>query len=576
MLTLRVTKVIAGLVLVSVVHTTIHFVRGQDDRHAQTVQEAADSYPLFTGLGSFDRLVTTSTESAQRYFTQGLAFLYAFNHDEAQRSFAHATKKDPNCAMAWWGIAMANGPHINRPAVTEQQAETAVKALAAARKIIESGAGSGGGPTASTVSPIEIALIDAAEKRYASPQPEDRKPLDEAFANAMREVWKTFNSDPDVGSIFAESMMDLRPWDLWQADGMPQPGTEEVVQTLERVLELAPNHPLALHLYIHAVEASPHAEKAREEADRLRDLQPGLGHLVHMPSHIDIRLGQWAPSIVANEKAIAADEAYREISPRQDFYRIYMAHNRHMLVYSAMMIGRSQLALEKINEMAAGMPEEWIKENVLMADGFAAQPLEVLVRFGKWDEILHAPEPPEYLPVSRALWRKSRAIAFATRGDLQNACREQEAFAVSLAAVPAEGIVGNNTAADVLKIAELLMQGEICYRQGHVEAGLAKLREAIPLEDKLKYNEPPDWMNPVRHALGATLLQESRGAEAEAVFRKDLAIHPNNGWALFGLARSLELQGRTDEAAKVRAEFATIWRDADIQIQSPCLCQPGN
>lgn len=561
--------------LVVVVATGLSAIPTWAQSHPNGEQaQVQDSVPRFSGLGSLRRTVTTKSPAAQEYFNQGLAFLYAFNHDEANRSFQQATKEDPDCAMAWWGIAMANGPHINKPVVSAEQAEAACRALEKACQIIGSAATRG--PSAvDRVTAVEADLICAATTRYANPQPEDRKPLDEAFAAAMRYVWKKHPSDPDVGAIFAESMMDLRPWDLWTPDGHAQPGTEEVVQTLETVMEMAPQHPLALHLYIHAVEASPKPERAVAPADRLRDLQPGLGHMVHMPSHIDVRLGNWEAAIVANQKAIAADDAYQKISPKQGFYRIYMAHNRHMLGFAAIMIGRSRLATDMINEMAAGMPSDWIKENAALADGFTAVPLEVMVRFGKWDEILKAPEPPDYLPIARSLWHKSRAIAYATKGDLESALREQEAFSAARKTVPEEGVVGNNKAADILAVAEQLMAGEILYRQGKVEEAVAALRRGVELEDKLKYAEPPDWLNPVRHALGAVLLQESRGADAESVFRADLAIHPHNGWALFGLARSLELQNRADAAAQVRAEFETVWRGADIEIKSPCLCVPG-
>ena len=548
----------------------------QEEKTTDDSQANSECVLEFTGLGSFGRKVTTSSPLAQQYFDQGLCFLYAFNHDEANRSFQHATRIDADCVMAWWGIAMANGPHINRPMVTAEQAAVACGALEKAQAII-GGANSEAAREVQSakVTPVEIALIRAAKSRYSSPQPDDRRPLDEAFAEAMREVWKEFGDDPDVGAIFAEAMMDLRPWDLWMPDGEPQPGTEEILKILETTLAKSSRHPLALHLYIHALEASPHPERAGRAAERLRDLQPGLGHLVHMPSHIDVRLGHWEAAILSNRKAIDADQAYLEKSPQQDFYRIYMAHNRHMLAYAALMTGQSRLAEDMVTEMVQAMPTDWIKENAAMADGFTAIPLEVQVRFGQWDKILQSPEPPDYLPIARTMWHKSRAIAFATMGELENALKEQDAFIAARAVVAEEGIVGNNKAADVLAIAEHLMTGEILYRQGKVAESVAKLRTAVELEDKLRYDEPPDWINPVRHALGAVLLQESLGAEAEAVFRADLVIHPNNGWALFGLARSLKLQDRTSEAAQAQASFDAAWRHADINIKSPCLCQPG-
>jgi tetratricopeptide (TPR) repeat protein len=523
--------------------------------------------PLYAGLGNFGRKITTSSPEAQRYFDQGLCFLYAFNHDEAIRSFEYAANVDPSCPMARWGIAIANGPHINNAIVPPERAKAAWNALTKARE------------AAGAAAPVEQALIAALFKRYADPQPEDRKPLDEAYAAAMREVYRKYPSDADVGALFAESMMDLRPWDLWMADGKPQPGTDEIVATLEAVLANSPNHPLAIHLYIHAVEASPHPEKADAPADRLRDLQAGLGHLVHMPSHLDVRQGRWSQSIIANQKAITADRNYREQSPEHGFYNVYMAHNHHMLAYSAMMCGQSKRAIDAINEMARGIPAKWVQENTAVADGFTAMPLEVLVRFGRWDEVLAAPEPPEYLPIARALRHCARGIAHAAQGKLPEAKNDQVAFAAACKNIPEGAGVGNNTAENLLKIAAHLLAGEILYREGQVEPALiekaiAELRKASAIEDTLRYSEPPDWIHPVRHSLGATLLKERRAAEAEQVYREDLARQPNNGWSLYGLAQSLHQQNKHAEAAQIDTRFAEVWKDADIKITSSCYCQP--
>ena len=518
--------------------------------------------PLFEGLGGLSRKVSTESPEAQRYFDQGLAFMFAFNHDEAIRSFRRAAELDPKCAMAQWGVAIANGPHINNPVVAEDKARAAWQALGAA-KALTAGA-----------SPVEQALITALSARYADPQPEDRKPLEQAYADAMRPVWKAYAKDADVGALFAEALMDLRPWDLWMADGEPQPGTEEVLSTLEAVLALDPRHPLANHLYIHAVEASTSPGKAHRAADSLRDLQPGLGHLVHMPSHIDVRRGRWFEAITANAKAIEADRRYRELSPRQGFYRLYMAHNHHMLTYAAMMTGQSHLAIKTIREMVGGIPPDFFKENPFV-DGFMAMPLEVLMRFGKWDDILAEPAFPEYVPISHALQRYARAVALAARDKVAEAEKEQAAFLEARTRVPKEAFFGNNTASDILDVAELLMRGEILYRAGKTEEGLAALREAVAREDRLRYDEPPDWIQPVRHALGAALMQSGRFGEAEAVFGEDLAKLPDDGWALYGLARSLQLQKKNEEAAAVFARFDTVWRKADIQLRSACLCFPG-
>lgn len=530
---------------------------------AQADESLTPAVPLYGGLGAHGRKVTTSSPKAQAYFNQGLCFLYAFNHDEAIRSFRQAAQYDPDCPMAWWGISLANGPHINDPSVSAGRADAAWEALATARRIAASG------------TDTEQALIAALAARYANPNSEDRKPLDEAYAVAMRKIYLARPDDADVGALFAESLMNLRPWDLWTADGTAQPGTEEIVATLEKVLAQAPRHPLALHLMIHAVEASPQPEKAKPAADTLRELQPGLGHLVHMPSHIDVRRGHWAQAITANVKAIAADRAYRAQSPRQGFYRVYMAHNHHMLAFAAMMRGQSELAIATINEMAREIPADWVKDNAAMVDGFTAMPLEVLVRFGRWREVLAAPEPPEYLPIARALRHCDRGIALAAQQNVEQARLEQAAFRAAQGALPAEARFGNNSAADLMKVAEKLLAGELLYREGKADEGLAALREAVRNEDKLHYAEPPDWIHPVRHALGATLLDAGRPAEAEAVYREDLARLPGNGWSLYGLARSLRLQGKNAEATEINARFDEAWREADIKINSSCLCQPA-
>ena len=519
--------------------------------------------PFFEGVSACRREVTTDSPEAQRYFNQGLAFLYAFNHDEALRSFEQAAAIDPGCAMAWWGIALANGPHINHPVLPRERAVAAWAALENAHAQNDDETGT------------EIELIEALSHRYAAEPPEDRKALDEAYAAAMRTVWHANPTDADVGALFAESMMDLRPWDLWLPSGEPQPGTDEIVGTLEAVLTQAPNHSLGLHLYIHAIEASPHPERAAAPADRLRNLQPGLGHLVHMPSHIDVRVGNWAKAVEANAKAVKADRGYRERSPHQDFYRIYMAHNHHMLAFAAMMQGQRQQATEAIQAMVREMPADWVEENALFADGFQAMPLEVLVRFGRWDAILNAPEPPEYLPVSRALRHAARGIAFAAKHEPAAARKELAEFIEARKRVPESAVVGNNKACDVLDVAEHLLTGEMLVREGDVDTGIGALRKAVASEDALKYSEPPDWIHPVRHALGANLLAVGRPADAEAVYLESLDRLPNDGWALYGLARSLRMQGKKAEAAPHEKLFAEAWKDADVTITSSCYCQPG-
>ena len=527
--------------------------------------EPPASVPIFDGMGSHSRAVTTSNPEAQAYFDQGLRFLFGFNHDEAIRSFTRAAELDAGCAMAWWGIATANGPHINFPAVPAERAREAWTASEKAREAAQE----------SEQKPADAALIGTLAARFANPQPEDRKPLDEAYAAAMREIAARFPDDADVGTLFAEAMMDLRPWDLWTREGAAQPGTDEIVATLEGVLAKSPDHPLANHLYIHAVEASPNPEKGMAAAERLRTLQPGLGHMVHMPTHIDVRTGNWEKAVASNALANEADVSYRErAGKKQGFYGLYMAHNRHMRAFGAMMLGRSHEAIGQIRIMVAEMPEEWRKEYVAIADGYLGMPFEVLMRFGKWDEILSESEPAGTFPIARALRLYARGVARAAKGMTREARAEQALFLAHKATIPADAMFGNNAAADLLAVAEHLLEGEIAFREGKIEEGLASMREAVKREDALRYDEPPDWIQPVRHALGAALLQAGRLEEAEAVYRRDLEIHPRNGWSLYGLARTLEL-GKRPGASTVRARFDDVWKSADFKISSSCLCQPG-
>ena len=521
--------------------------------------------PLYEGLGSYSRKITTDSPEAQRYFDQGLAFLHGFNHRAAIRAFQQAAEIDPRCAMAHWGLALACGPHINLTVVPPPAAELAWKELNLARK------------NADYASPVERTLIDALGKRYANPQPADRSGLDRAYANAMRDVWRNFPNDPDVGALFAEAMMDLRPWDQWTAQGKPQPGTDEILATLDAVLKLNPNHPLANHLYIHAVEASPNPQRAIAAADRLRNLQPGLAHNVHMPSHIDIRTGQWLKAVDTNAKAVEADQRYRKIFGQpKGFLNVYIAHNRHMLAYAAMMTGQRDLAMKHIRAMVAEMPADFLKENVLQTEGNVAMPLEVMVRFGLWNDILTEPEKyTEKMWFTRAFHHAARAIASAAKSSTTNARNEQRIFLELTRLVPKETSLGNNSCEAILGVVTPMVEGEILVAEGQVDRGIEELRAAIQQEDALKYDEPPGWLIPVRHSLGAVLMKQQRFAEAEQVYREDLARLPDNGWSLFGLAETLRRQSKNaDEASETQAKFEKVWAKADLKITTSCLCQP--
>lgn len=518
--------------------------------------------PLFDGLGKHSRKVETKNPKAQQYFDQGLMFMFAFNHDEAVRAFQQAAKIDPECAMAYWGIALASGMNYNDPNVTPERAKVSSDALARARERIE------------RESIANRALVSALTARYPDPSPNERQTSERAYSEAMKAVWEKHPKDADVGALYAESLMNLRPWDLWKDDGKPQPETPEILRALEAAMVVDPSHPLAHHLYIHVLEASPEPGKADASADALRGKHPALGHLLHMPSHIDIRRGRWQQAIDANLLAIDADNNYQKTVPEQGYYQLYMAHNFHMLTFAAMMQGESELALKTIRQMIASAPPKWVakKENAAIIDGLLAMPLEILKRFGRWDEIQKEPEPAEAFPIARAMWRYNRGVAFAATGKIGNARETQKSFRVAVKGIAENATFSNNKASDLLAIADQALEGEILFREGKRKDAIAALRAAMAREDKLRYAEPPDWFVPVRHALGAILLRDNQAEEAEKVYRDDLRRWPDNGWSLHGLAKTLEALGRKEDAAKVNARFKDVWKRADVTIQSSCFC----
>ena len=513
----------------------------------------AAKVPLFANLGTYHRPITSRSPKAQRYFDQGMALLYAFNLEEAERSFAAAAAADPRCAICHWGVAMALAPHINLPALPERTA-AAHRAAAQAVKL------------AKGASPVEKALIAAVAKRSADPPPADpeaQRALDTAYADAMREVAKRFPVDMDAQALFAEAMMDLRPWDLWTADGKPQPGTEEIVATLERALALDANHPGANHYYIHAVEASPHPEKALDAADRVGALIPGAAHIVHMPSHIYARVGRWDQASEANRQAIAVDRAYIEQTHPQGFYFMYVAHNFQFLQATAAMEGRSAEALANARQVVAHAPLEMLRQ-MPGNDFVLGYPVWILVRFDRWAEVVAEPAPPVGFPYANAVWHAARGIAFARLGKLDEAAAEEKAVARAAAELPAGATEALNPAAALAGIARDLTAGEIAAARGDWPAAIERLESAVKAEDGLRYNEPPDWYLPTRHALGAALARAGRAAEAQKVWEEDLHRQPENGWALAGLAASLRQQGKAGEAEPVEARFRQAWSGADV------------
>lgn len=528
-----------------------------------TSPPTASGARLYTGFGNYSRSVTTDSPQAQAWFNQGMQLLYGFNHDEAIRSFEQAAILDPDCAMAWWGVSYAHGLHINNPAMTEEQSqggyEAATKALAALD-----------GET-----PAEQALVRAVVTRYAWPAPDDRKPLDLAYADAMQAAWRAHPDDADIGALYAESLMNLQPWDLWTHEGEPEGRTVEIVATLETVMSIDPQHPGANHFYIHAVEASPHPEKAVPAATRLSDLVPGSGHLTHMPSHIWIRTGQYDVAADTNARAVEVDASYFKIAPAPRFYSLYYVHNLHFLTYAAMFEGRYETAMDAARRLQREAPESFIRAFTPVADGLTPITFHVMIRFGKWDDILNEPEAEEYRLISRATRLYARAIALAATNRPAEARAELAKFDELVKTIGEEWFVGNNPASSVLPISRKMMEGEILYREGDKAAAFAALRDAVTLEEALNYDEPPGWMQPVRHALGALLLESGEAAEAEAVYRADLKRHPNNGWSLLGLSLALEAQGKTEEAATTAAALSKAWARADVRPTTSCYCATG-
>jgi tetratricopeptide (TPR) repeat protein len=518
---------------------------------------------MYEGFGNYQRPIQTESESAQAFFNQGMQLLYGFNHDEAIRSFEKAAEKDPASPMPYWGIAYANGININDPAMTEQRSTNARAAADEAIKRI-------GNATA-----VEAALVRAVDARYAKIIPDDRKHLDRAYAAMMGVAYKQFPDDPDVGALYAESLMNLQPWDYWDVDGKPKGRIEEIVAVLESTIEKHPNHPGANHFYIHAVEASNDPDRAVAAAERLEDLVPGSGHLTHMPSHIYIRVGRYDDAATSNRFAIKADRNYFKTAPAPKMYAVYYAHNLHFLAFAGMMSGQYEAAMQAARDLEAEMPEDALKAYAGLIEGIMPSTLHVMIRFGKWEEILQEPQYPEYRLVSRAVWHYARSIAHSALGNTDDARKELVAFKKASAQIPDEWYIFNNKVSTVMPIANAMIEGELLYREGKTDEAFAILRKGIEAEDALVYDEPPGWMLPVRHALGALLMGYGRAAEAEQVYREDLQRNRSNGWALIGLRAALNAQGKTKEAMALNPRIEAAWAHADVKPTSSCYCEPG-
>jgi tetratricopeptide (TPR) repeat protein len=516
--------------------------------------------PVFKGLGVHQMTISTKVPETQRFFDQGVNLLFGFNHAEAIRSFREAARLDPDCAMCWWGMSVALGPNINLPMPPDAVAP-AWQALQQAQA------------RAAKASPREQAWIAALATRYSKDPKADRHALDEAYAAAMGKLWREHPDDLDAATFYAEAMMDTQPWDYWQADATtPKGHGGEIVATLETVLRQAPNHPGALHLYIHAVEASTTPERGEAAADRLLLLMPEAGHIVHMPSHIYYRVGRYADAARVNEQAALVDEAYIAACKAQGFYPAgYYGHNIHFLWTSAEMQGRYQTAIDAARRLVKAVDAEKLSEGLPLGELYAFTPVATDLRFGKWREILTEPAPPKTLLLDTAVWTYARGFAHANTGDLKAAREDRAKLAALTRADFSRFEPFGVPAVPMTKLALALLDGEIARVSGDLPAAITQFRAAAELERTLPYTEPPYWHQPVSHLLGAALLQAKQPAEAEAVYRESLHHYRDDGWALFGLALALKAQGKNVEANEAQADFMKAWDMADTRLETSRL-----
>jgi len=525
----------------------------QQHDHGAISQDTGPA-PLLNGLGHMHHPVNTSNPLAQRYFDQGLTLIYAFNHDEAARSFGYAAKLDPKCAMAYWGVALARGPNYNEWVIDAGREKIASEAIQKAKTLA-------GGASAA-----EQAYIRAFSKRVSTDPKADQKKLGADYRDAMREQMKRYPDDLDAAVLFADAAMDLHAWLLWRRDGTPEAGTMEAVQALESVLKRDPDNIGANHFYIHVVEASPHPEQAMASARKMADLAPGAGHLVHMPAHIYIRTGDYHAASVSNKQAIGADQGYINKYNIQNMYSMmYYTHNMHFLAVTSSMEGNFADA----NRVAANITKglmPYLKEHPEV-QSFLPTQMFVLVRFRRWAEIERLSEPDKNLAPVHALWRFARGMAFSGEGQMEKADAERAAFRAEAKAIPAEMVFGYNTAGQILEIAGYMLDANIARARHDYKLAAALLSKAARAEDALNYDEPPDWYLEPRESLGAVLFLDGHASDAEAVFREELKRHANNPRALFGLAESLETKGKASEGSAVRKQFDEGWKHADAQLR---------
>ncbi len=510
--------------------------------------------PALKRVGEIDHPVSTRNAKAQQYFNQGVAMLYAFNHLESERSFAYAARLDSKLAMAYWGVALALGSNINDPITTDRE----VRATEAIRKAVG---------LRKFASAKERMYIEALAKRYGKEG--DRAEKDKYYSDAMARLAAKYPDDPDALTLYADSLMNLMPWNYYEANGDPKPEAKKAIAALETVLERWPDHTGANHLYIHAVEASATPERSEPSADKLGRLAPAAGHLVHMPAHTYMRVGRYADAARVNIDAIAADEDYITQCRAQGMYPLaYYPHNIHFLVFASMMEGRSKDAVENAMKLRSKLPTD-LKELPPWANNFTAVPYFAMARFGHWDAILKEAKPDSPgLEGARGVWHYGRAMAFLRNGKVPEAMQERAALE-QLARDPKLSSVpfGQNNADKVLELGLHVLDGEIAAASKNYDTAVAELRTAVKLQDGLRYDEPENWYYSVRQSLGAVLLQSGRAKEAEEVYRADLKMHRKNGWSLFGLKESLKQQGQNEQAEQAAQEFAKAWARADVELK---------
>lgn len=511
---------------------------------------------LMQGLGDLHHPVSTSNRQAQQYFDQGLRLIYAFNHDEAAHSFQHAAELDPKLAMAYWGIAEAVGPNYNDPASDDR--------FKAAHGAIQKAVDLEGNASAT-----EKAYIEAMAKRFPADPKADRRKGAEDYRDAMREVVKQYPDDLDAATLFAESGMNLHPWGLWHSDGTPEAGTEEIVSTLESVIRRDPNHMGAVHYYIHAVEASPSPERALAGANRLATLAPAAGHLVHMPAHVYIRTGDYDSAVKTNQKAAAADEAYIKSSGAQGIYpMMYYSHNLHFIAMCSAMNGDYAEAKKAANMLAAHVGPA--VKDMPPLEGFMTIPMAVEIRFHRWNDILTAKAPDPAMKTTTVFYHFARGMALAGTGKVAEAEAEYKFVSEAEKATPEDVVFAmpvNNKAKDILKIAENVLGAKIAVAKKDTAGATAMLKEAVAIQDSLKYGEPPDWFFPVRESLGAVLLSSGNAAEAEKVFREDLDRNPRNPRSLYGLREALKAQKRDYDAGFIQKQFDASWKGTGVTLK---------